>query len=158
MHLKIGQSRSTNCKCRILKFWFEYYSSRVITPILLDIRTRIITENRVFFERGQVICRNLLYITLNLLYLRKWYVMTLFWCAYCRLHVQSLWCKVVNICLPDFWSWTQQPSSATWRTCSHTWTPSSRWAWCWNINILLYNLLMFSSTWYILADAKTTRS
>ena len=34
MHLQIGQSQSTNCKSRILKFWFEYNLSRVITPDL----------------------------------------------------------------------------------------------------------------------------
>ena len=32
VHLQIGQSWSTNCKSRILKFRFKYYSSRVITP------------------------------------------------------------------------------------------------------------------------------
>ena len=63
MHLKIVQSQSTNCKCRILKFRFKYYSSRVITPDSAWYSYPNNSQLPSFFrvaKRGQVIRRNLM--------------------------------------------------------------------------------------------------
>ena len=64
VHLKIGQSRSTNCKSRIIKLRFKYYSSRVIPPESARYSYPSYSRIQSFFgvvKRGRVICRNLLY-------------------------------------------------------------------------------------------------